>query len=72
MKPITGFAFASACWLAKAVKPAHRGVAALVPPTAVCAPLLKIKYICTAPVNATSGMLRMVLDPPCAAMFMVC
>ncbi len=63
---------ATACSFASATNPAHKGAAALVPPTAIAWPLLQIRYICTAAVRATSGMLRMLLDPPIADRFMFC
>jgi hypothetical protein len=54
------------------MKPAHKGVAALVPPTSIHSPLLQIRKICTAASKATSGTLRIVVDPPIAVMLMLC
>ena len=68
MKPTRAFLFAAACWFASARKPAHKGAAALVPPTSTPCPLLQIRNIWTSAMSATSGMLRMVADPPAAVM----
>jgi hypothetical protein len=54
------------------MKPAHKGVAALVPPTEIHCPLLQMRKIWMSASRATSGMLRMVADPRAAVVFTVC
>ena len=53
------------------MNPAHSGAAQLVPPTVVDPPLLYSTYTFS-PVIATSGMLRLVVEPLFAVMLMPC
>ena len=64
IKPTPGLPLAAACWLARAVNPAHRGAEALVPPVMACSPLLATIQITASARQATSGTLRMAVDPP--------
>src|SRR5579859_4008173 len=67
MNPITGLLFASACWFAIALKPAHNGAAQLVPPVISAKPLSATMKT-SSEIPDTSGELRKEVDPPFDAM----
>jgi len=54
------------------MKPAHSGAASLVPPIEYVFPLSAIRNDWMSAIMATSGMLRMVVDPPLAVMLSFC